>query len=72
MSTEAPRWIPGGPTGLGTAALIPVRPAEPPRSGAAPAAADLDLSHADLSRVKVGKEWVELDGGLLPSPFTPK
>ncbi|MGW1281961.1 telomere-associated protein Tap, partial [Streptomyces tsukubensis] len=31
-----------------------------------------DLSHADLSRVKVGKEWVELDGGLLPSPFTPK
>ncbi|MGW1278915.1 telomere-associated protein Tap, partial [Streptomyces tsukubensis] len=32
----------------------------------------VDLSHADLSRVKVGKEWVELDGGLLPSPFTPK
>jgi transcriptional regulator with XRE-family HTH domain len=32
----------------------------------------VDLSHVDLSRVKVGKEWVELDGGLLPSPFTPK
>lgn len=31
-----------------------------------------DLSHVDLSRVKSGKEWVELDGGLLPSPFTPK
>ncbi|MEU2073878.1 helix-turn-helix transcriptional regulator [Streptomyces sp. NPDC013489] len=31
-----------------------------------------DLSHVDLSRVKVGKEWVELDGSLLPSPFTPK
>jgi len=32
----------------------------------------VDLSHVDLSRVKVGKEWVELDRSLLPSPFTPK
>ncbi|MEU0688376.1 telomere-associated protein Tap [Streptomyces uncialis] len=32
----------------------------------------VDLSHVDLSRVKVGKERVELDGSLLPSPFTPK
>ncbi|MEU7154418.1 helix-turn-helix transcriptional regulator [Streptomyces sp. NPDC045456] len=32
----------------------------------------VDLSHVDLSRVKAGKEWVELDGSLLPSPFTPK
>ncbi|MFF4174120.1 telomere-associated protein Tap [Streptomyces sp. NPDC001744] len=32
----------------------------------------VDLSHVDLSRVKVGKEWVDLDGSLLPSPFTPK
>ncbi|KES08441.1 transcriptional regulator [Streptomyces toyocaensis] len=32
----------------------------------------VDLSHVDLSRVKVGKEWVQLDGSLLPSPFTPK
>jgi transcriptional regulator with XRE-family HTH domain len=32
----------------------------------------VDLSHVFLSRVKVGKEWVELDGSLLPSPFTPK
>jgi hypothetical protein len=31
----------------------------------------VDLSHVDLSRVKAGKEWVELDAGLLPSPFTP-
>ncbi|TXJ83285.1 XRE family transcriptional regulator [Streptomyces lavendulae] len=30
----------------------------------------VDLSHVDLSKVKVGKEWVELDGSLLPSPFT--
>ncbi|MFE5096624.1 telomere-associated protein Tap [Streptomyces sp. NPDC056638] len=33
----------------------------------------VDLSHVDLSRVKVGKDkWVELEAGLLPSPFTPK
>ncbi|MFC9035082.1 telomere-associated protein Tap [Streptomyces arboris] len=32
----------------------------------------VDLSHVDLNRVKAGKEWVELDGSLLPSPFTPK
>ncbi|MCX5318040.1 DNA-binding transcriptional regulator [Streptomyces sp. NBC_00154] len=32
----------------------------------------VDLSHVDLSRVKVGKEWVGLDGSMLPSPFTPK
>ncbi|MBK6045964.1 helix-turn-helix domain-containing protein [Streptomyces sp. MBT55] len=32
----------------------------------------VDLSHVDLSRVKVGKEWVDLNGSLLPSPFTPK
>ncbi|CAL9626487.1 telomere-associated protein Tap [Streptomyces sp. enrichment culture] len=32
----------------------------------------VDLSHVDLSKVKLGKEWVSLDGGLLPSPFTPK
>ncbi|WP_405511997.1 telomere-associated protein Tap [Streptomyces canus] len=33
----------------------------------------VDLSHVDLSRVKVGKDtWAELDASLLPSPFTPK
>ncbi|MEU7469999.1 helix-turn-helix transcriptional regulator [Streptomyces sp. NPDC044984] len=32
----------------------------------------VDLSHVDLSRVKVGKEWADLNGDLLPSPFTPK
>ncbi|MFF1508503.1 telomere-associated protein Tap [Streptomyces sp. NPDC058326] len=31
----------------------------------------VDLSHVDLSKVKVAKDkWVELDGSLLPSPFT--
>ncbi|BAC75306.2 MULTISPECIES: telomere-associated protein Tap [Streptomyces] len=33
----------------------------------------VDLSHVDLSRVKLGKDkWADLDGSLLPSPFTPK
>ncbi|MEV7076891.1 helix-turn-helix transcriptional regulator [Streptomyces sp. NPDC093990] len=33
----------------------------------------VDLSHVDLSRVKVAKDkWVDLDGELLPSPFTSK
>jgi hypothetical protein len=33
----------------------------------------VDLSHVDMSRVRIGKDkWVELDAGLLPSPFTPK
>ncbi len=33
----------------------------------------VDLSHVDLSRVKVAKDkWANLDASLLPSPFTPK
>ncbi|MGW5925915.1 telomere-associated protein Tap [Streptomyces anulatus] len=31
----------------------------------------VDLSHVDLNRVKVAKEWCDLKGDLLPSPFTP-
>ncbi|MGW3835144.1 telomere-associated protein Tap [Streptomyces microflavus] len=31
----------------------------------------VDLSHVDLSQVKVAKQWRDLEGGLLPSPFTP-
>ncbi|MDX3526951.1 helix-turn-helix domain-containing protein [Streptomyces sp. ID05-39B] len=32
----------------------------------------VDLSHVDLSRVKIGKDkWADLDASLLPSPFTP-
>ncbi|MDG9688309.1 helix-turn-helix transcriptional regulator [Streptomyces sp. DH18] len=31
----------------------------------------VDLSHVDLDRVKVAKEWCDLKGDLLPSPFTP-
>ncbi|MFB6981607.1 telomere-associated protein Tap [Streptomyces scopuliridis] len=33
----------------------------------------VDLSHVDLSRVKLAKDtWTDLDSELLPSPFTPK
>ncbi|MFJ8272032.1 telomere-associated protein Tap [Streptomyces sp. NPDC094154] len=33
----------------------------------------VDLSHVDLSRVRVGKDtWADLDASLLPSPFTPR
>ncbi|MGX8274008.1 MULTISPECIES: telomere-associated protein Tap [Streptomyces] len=33
----------------------------------------VDLSHVDLSRVKVAKDtWAHLDASLLPSPFTPR
>jgi Helix-turn-helix len=32
----------------------------------------VDLSHIDLNRVLVGKQWQTLDADLLPSPFTPK
>ncbi|MEW5542352.1 helix-turn-helix transcriptional regulator [Streptomyces cyaneofuscatus] len=33
----------------------------------------VDLSHVDLSRVRLGKDkWADLDASLLPSPFTPK
>ncbi|MEU3774312.1 helix-turn-helix transcriptional regulator [Streptomyces sp. NPDC032472] len=32
----------------------------------------VDLSHVDLSRVKSGKDWVQLNSDLLPNPFTPK
>ncbi|MFE1518249.1 helix-turn-helix transcriptional regulator [[Kitasatospora] papulosa] len=31
----------------------------------------VDLSHVDLNRVKVAKQWHDLKGDLLPSPFTP-
>jgi DNA-binding transcriptional regulator YiaG len=31
----------------------------------------VDLSHVDLSRVLVGKQWRRLESALLPSPFTP-
>ncbi|MEU6459590.1 helix-turn-helix transcriptional regulator [Streptomyces sp. NPDC047065] len=58
----------GLPVGLGEATHVRA-PAFDPKL---PGSWLVDLSHVDLSRVKAGKEWVELDGSLLPSPFTPK
>ncbi|MFI2644392.1 telomere-associated protein Tap [Streptomyces sp. NPDC018610] len=49
----------------------PVHVTDPPFDAALPGSWLVDLSHVDLNRVKVGKQWRDLDGDLLPSPFTP-
>ncbi|MFF9410796.1 telomere-associated protein Tap [Streptomyces anandii] len=49
----------------------PVHVANPAFDAALPGSWLVDLSHVDLNRVKVGKQWRDLDGALLPSPFTP-
>ncbi|MEV6182267.1 helix-turn-helix transcriptional regulator [Streptomyces sp. NPDC052015] len=49
----------------------PVHVTNPVFDPAVPGSWLVDLSHVDLSRVKVGKQWRELQGELLPSPFTP-
>ncbi|MGC5040091.1 telomere-associated protein Tap [Streptomyces sp. DT190] len=49
----------------------PVHVNRPVFDAAVPGSWLVDLSHVDLSRVKVGKQWRDLDGALLPSPFTP-
>ncbi|MEU7412889.1 helix-turn-helix transcriptional regulator [Streptomyces sp. NPDC042638] len=49
----------------------PVHVTEPAFDAALPGSWLVDLSHVDPSRVKVGKQWRDLDGDLLPSPFTP-
>ncbi|MGW3512417.1 telomere-associated protein Tap [Streptomyces sp. NPDC000994] len=58
----------GLPVGLGAPTHV-TNPAFDPKL---PGSWLVDLSQVDLSKVKVSKEWVELDGSLLPSPFTPK
>ncbi|WP_432110586.1 telomere-associated protein Tap [Streptomyces sp. AA1529] len=58
----------GAVVGLATP---PVHVTRPVFDAAVPGSWLVDLSHVDLSRVKVGKQWRDLDGGLLPSPFTP-
>lgn len=58
----------GLPVGLGA----PTHVTNPVFDPKLPGSWLVDLSHIDLSRAKVGKEWVELNGTLLPSPFTPK
>ncbi|MFK4107116.1 telomere-associated protein Tap [Streptomyces sp. NPDC002176] len=49
----------------------PVHVTRPAFDAALPGSWLVDLSHVDLKRVKVGKQWRDLDGNLLPSPFTP-
>lgn len=61
-----------GANGLVVGLGAPTHVKEPVFDPKLPGSWLVDLSHVDLSRVKSGKEWVELDGTLLPSPFTPK
>ncbi|MEW1605315.1 helix-turn-helix transcriptional regulator [Streptomyces sp. NPDC093808] len=61
-----------GANGLNVGLGAPTHVTDPVFDPKLPGSWLVDLSHVDLSRVKVGKEWVELDGRLLPSPFTPK
>ncbi|MEW2435998.1 helix-turn-helix domain-containing protein [Streptomyces caniferus] len=49
----------------------PVHVTKPVFDAAVPGSWLVDLSHVDLARVKVSKQWRDLDGELLPSPFTP-
>ncbi|MFD9030929.1 telomere-associated protein Tap, partial [Streptomyces sp. NPDC059567] len=49
----------------------PVHVTDPQFDAKRPGAWLVDLSHVDLSRVKVGKQWHTLEADLLPSPFTP-
>ncbi|MFG3187073.1 telomere-associated protein Tap [Streptomyces nigra] len=58
----------GAVVGLASPPVHVTRPAFDP---SLPGSWLVDLSHVDPSRVKVGKQWRDLDGDLLPSPFTP-
>ncbi|GGX18510.1 telomere-associated protein Tap [Streptomyces lomondensis] len=58
----------GAVVGLATP---PVHVTHPAFDAALPGAWLVDLSHVDLSRVLVGKQWRQLRGELLPNPFTP-
>ncbi|MYS88603.1 MULTISPECIES: telomere-associated protein Tap [Streptomyces] len=58
----------GAVVGLATP---PVHVTNPVFDPTLPGAWLVDLSHVDLSRVLVGKQWRRLDSALLPSPFTP-
>ncbi|MEV8628576.1 helix-turn-helix transcriptional regulator [Streptomyces sp. NPDC051079] len=58
----------GAAVGLATPPQHVINPVFDP---ALPGSWLVDLSHIDLSRVVVGKQWRTLQGELLPSPFTP-
>ncbi|MFD7549682.1 telomere-associated protein Tap [Streptomyces sp. NPDC059578] len=61
-----------GANGLIVGLGAPAHVTEPTFDPKLPGSWLVDLSHVDLSRVKVGTQWAQLDGALLPSPFTPK
>lgn len=62
-----------GANGLNVGLGAPVHVTNPVFDPKLPGSWLVDLSHVDLSRVKVGKDkWADLDASLLPSPFTPK
>ncbi|MER7720038.1 helix-turn-helix transcriptional regulator [Streptomyces flaveolus] len=62
-----------GANGLTVGLGAPTRVKAPVFDPKLPGSWLVDLSHVDLSRVKVGKDsWAELDASLVPSPFTPK
>ncbi|MFF8580913.1 telomere-associated protein Tap [Streptomyces albidoflavus] len=57
----------GAVVGLATP---PVHTVNPDFDSKVPGSWLVDLSHVDLDRVMVGKQWTNLRGDLLPSPFT--
>ncbi|MFF8391732.1 telomere-associated protein Tap, partial [Cellulosimicrobium funkei] len=61
-----------GANGLTVGLGAPTRVKNPVFDAKLPGSWLVDLSHVDLSRVKLAKQWTNLDGELLPSPFTPK
>ncbi|MFR9793984.1 telomere-associated protein Tap [Streptomyces sp. MB22_4] len=62
-----------GANGLTVGLGAPTRVRNPVFDPKLPGSWLVDLSHVDLSRVRIGKDrWADLDAGLLPSPFTPK
>ncbi|MFJ2952733.1 telomere-associated protein Tap [Streptomyces sp. NPDC087226] len=62
-----------GANGLNVGLGAPAHVKNPVFDAKLPGSWLVDLSHVDLSRVKVAKDkWADLDGELLPSPFTPK
>ncbi|MFE5259626.1 telomere-associated protein Tap [Streptomyces coelicoflavus] len=62
-----------GANGLAVGLGAPTHVGQPVFDPKLPGSWLVDLSHVDLSRVKAAKDtWVDLDGELLPSPFTPK
>jgi transcriptional regulator with XRE-family HTH domain len=62
-----------GANGLNVGLGAPTHVKNPVFDAKLPGSWLIDLSHVDLSRVKVGKDkWADLDASLLPGPFTPK